>query len=575
MSSEAESIWDILGLPEDCADSKALKKAYARKVRTVRPDEDAEAFMALRAAYDAARNIVRYREQISVARGEDPESGPMPALVVREGADKAPLADDRATTEGAEASSDRDLQDGDAQNVDGQNVDGQTGPDRSGPGAAPVDMAFEDSEEPSGSDPRSASQAPRSGWEDARQDPLIDRLIEDENWRIEMKPADLEREFVRLLHARGSNRPDWEHLTDAFASFTSEEQDELRRRLLVHLLEESGYRGRKKSIVPPAGWSGPAIDAVKAVAPGRMAKFVQPEQALWLEHLLQRPVAPAGQTGANAGNNGQGGFGGFWKWVLGLLFVAVIINGAVNDRAGSSRQEKRQQEQTVLDPLADPKRAYTHSTYSGVRAAWQNHSTGRYCDPSPFTFSPCVSQGDLLTKYKAKARTLNMPLLVFLGDEDCQDCEVLARCLTWPGLIDPVDGSCPWGQELARQVHSKFLVLFLNVSPDAWGAVDLAEITGTGTARIPALQVWSPSGVVLGRIDLAPRPDDMFQGLPSGGSGQASPDAAQFTPAPARPSGSGGTAGPDQGADQGLSMEELLQALDTLLLTMGARRGGQ
>ncbi len=59
------SIWDILGLEGPTTDSKAIKKAYARKLKTVRPDEDQAGFMALRDAFDRAKNYSKYSEEKS------------------------------------------------------------------------------------------------------------------------------------------------------------------------------------------------------------------------------------------------------------------------------------------------------------------------------------------------------------------------------------------------------------------------------------------------------------------------------------------------------------------------------
>jgi len=64
--------WTILGLPSPPSDMKTVKKAYARKLKVTRPDDDPAGFMALREAYEIAQNEVRYAqanmgETISVA----------------------------------------------------------------------------------------------------------------------------------------------------------------------------------------------------------------------------------------------------------------------------------------------------------------------------------------------------------------------------------------------------------------------------------------------------------------------------------------------------------------------------
>jgi len=53
--------WEILGVDRD-ADLRTIKSAYAGQLKTIRQDEDPKGFMALRAAYDAARTAVAQRE---------------------------------------------------------------------------------------------------------------------------------------------------------------------------------------------------------------------------------------------------------------------------------------------------------------------------------------------------------------------------------------------------------------------------------------------------------------------------------------------------------------------------------
>lgn len=53
--------WRVLGLSPD-ADERAVRRAYAAKLRTTRPDEDAEGFQALNEAYQAALDAIRERE---------------------------------------------------------------------------------------------------------------------------------------------------------------------------------------------------------------------------------------------------------------------------------------------------------------------------------------------------------------------------------------------------------------------------------------------------------------------------------------------------------------------------------
>ncbi len=67
-----ETIWDILGLEGPTSDLKAIKRAYAQKLREVRPDEDSAGFMALREAFDSAKRMAPFMEEtVSVHDGRD------------------------------------------------------------------------------------------------------------------------------------------------------------------------------------------------------------------------------------------------------------------------------------------------------------------------------------------------------------------------------------------------------------------------------------------------------------------------------------------------------------------------
>lgn len=56
-----KTIWDILGI-EETKDKKIIKKAYAKKTRTVHPEEDPKGFQEL---YDAYIIAIRFtREEI-------------------------------------------------------------------------------------------------------------------------------------------------------------------------------------------------------------------------------------------------------------------------------------------------------------------------------------------------------------------------------------------------------------------------------------------------------------------------------------------------------------------------------
>lgn len=54
------SIWAVLGLSEPTNDLRAIKSAYAAKLKTVRPNEDQAGFMELRQAFESAKNYAKY-----------------------------------------------------------------------------------------------------------------------------------------------------------------------------------------------------------------------------------------------------------------------------------------------------------------------------------------------------------------------------------------------------------------------------------------------------------------------------------------------------------------------------------
>ena len=62
--------YEILGLDDHPADLKAAKRAYAKKLRETRPDDDPEGFMKLRQALDTAKNEIAWREHDEAQNNE-------------------------------------------------------------------------------------------------------------------------------------------------------------------------------------------------------------------------------------------------------------------------------------------------------------------------------------------------------------------------------------------------------------------------------------------------------------------------------------------------------------------------
>ncbi len=52
------TIWSILGL-EPTNDEREVRRAYARRLKEVHPEDDAEGFQALREAYERALDMAR------------------------------------------------------------------------------------------------------------------------------------------------------------------------------------------------------------------------------------------------------------------------------------------------------------------------------------------------------------------------------------------------------------------------------------------------------------------------------------------------------------------------------------
>lgn|GEM_PF-2850019 len=77
------SPWKTLGLPGPTSDLKAIKRAYAAKLKVTRPQDDPEGFMALREALDRAKQYAAYQDNNAADIDVAPETitEPKPAAV--------------------------------------------------------------------------------------------------------------------------------------------------------------------------------------------------------------------------------------------------------------------------------------------------------------------------------------------------------------------------------------------------------------------------------------------------------------------------------------------------------------
>ncbi len=93
------TIWEILDLEGPTTDEKVIKKAYAARLRIVRPDEDQTGFMALRDAFERARTYARiHAEEIDTDRifeaSRPQEAAPPQSTENTEGASKFEYSED-------------------------------------------------------------------------------------------------------------------------------------------------------------------------------------------------------------------------------------------------------------------------------------------------------------------------------------------------------------------------------------------------------------------------------------------------------------------------------------------------
>lgn len=69
------SAWELLGI-EPTQDMRAIKRAYSVKLKTTRPDDDAEAYQSLREAYDWALSFAKFSNVYEI-RDTDEEESPV------------------------------------------------------------------------------------------------------------------------------------------------------------------------------------------------------------------------------------------------------------------------------------------------------------------------------------------------------------------------------------------------------------------------------------------------------------------------------------------------------------------
>jgi hypothetical protein len=75
--------WTVLGLDAG-SDERTVKRAYARQLKTTRPDEDIDAFQRLRTAYEHALDELRYRAGMQIAAEPVTPVEPAPLVSVPE-----------------------------------------------------------------------------------------------------------------------------------------------------------------------------------------------------------------------------------------------------------------------------------------------------------------------------------------------------------------------------------------------------------------------------------------------------------------------------------------------------------
>jgi hypothetical protein len=88
--------WQRLGLEAPSADLATIKRAYAARLKRTRPDDDAEAYQALRQAYERAQQWARWEHEQRPEPGPESAGGPAPAVAQTSAATAQEVAADVA-----------------------------------------------------------------------------------------------------------------------------------------------------------------------------------------------------------------------------------------------------------------------------------------------------------------------------------------------------------------------------------------------------------------------------------------------------------------------------------------------
>ncbi|WP_219115484.1 J domain-containing protein [Janthinobacterium sp. UMAB-56] len=96
MHKEQRSLWDILGT-QPTGDERALKRAYAKRLKVTRPEDDPAAFQELREAYEyALRHASRFAVELQEPQSAEAEAAEVPEAPPMEPADLWGVIDEAA-----------------------------------------------------------------------------------------------------------------------------------------------------------------------------------------------------------------------------------------------------------------------------------------------------------------------------------------------------------------------------------------------------------------------------------------------------------------------------------------------